>query len=341
MSAELFIKQAGPALSIQDLGRSGHIAQGVSRGGAMDRLALLEATALLSAVDPLAAIEMAGLGGTFNVSSATRFALTGAPMRAHIDGVEISWNGTHRLEEGQELRIGSARQGVYGYLTFAGQIDTPEILGSRAAHLNVGLGATLKPDDVIPLCADPDQNETLMCLPSDPRFQGGVLRVMNGPQTELFSIETRQSLCQTQFVRSNQANRQGIRLDHPTERFQSDLAAALASDFVLAGDIQLTGEGIPYVLMAECQTVGGYPRIGTIIPQDLPKLAQAPAGTRIQLQFLPENDVQVDRYSERRMLAKLRALVTPRIRDPKRIQNLLSYQLISGVTAGDDLERTE
>ncbi|MGH1464763.1 MAG: biotin-dependent carboxyltransferase family protein [Cognatishimia sp.] len=339
MSVNLFVKQVGSAVTVQDLGRPGRMSQGLSRGGAMDRLALLEATALLSAASPQAAIEMASFGGKFSVSSATRFALTGAPMQAHIDDAEISWNGTHRLCPGQELRIGSAKQGTYGYLTFAGQVETPKVLGSRAVHLNVGLGKALEAGDVLPLCADKDLNATLMTLPADMRFHGGVLRVMHGPQTDLFSIETRQRLCQVQFARSRQANRQGVRLDHPDARFQSNLVEALASDFVIPGDIQVTGDGILYVLMAECQTMGGYPRIGTIVPEDLPKLAQAPLGAGIQLQFPMGIDEQVDSYSEKRTLAALRTRVSPCIRDPKSIQNLLDYQLISGMTVGDDLER--
>ena len=44
---ELTLHQIGPNASLQDLGREGYLRFGLSRGGAMDRIALLEAAALL------------------------------------------------------------------------------------------------------------------------------------------------------------------------------------------------------------------------------------------------------------------------------------------------------
>ena len=76
----LTIDSASGILTVQDMGRPGHLGEGLSRGGAMDRRALLEAAALLGATAPLAGIEMAGAGGSFSVDVATRIALTGAPM---------------------------------------------------------------------------------------------------------------------------------------------------------------------------------------------------------------------------------------------------------------------
>ena len=86
MSAHLTILRAGPGLTVQDLGRPGYLDMGLSRGGAVDRLALAEGAALLGQADSLAAVEMAGMGGEFQADQDLRIALTGARMRAQIDG---------------------------------------------------------------------------------------------------------------------------------------------------------------------------------------------------------------------------------------------------------------
>lgn len=333
----LFVQNIGPAVTVQDLGRPGRMAQGLSRGGAMDRLAVLEATALLGAKTPLPAFEMAGVGGTFRVSASTRFALTGAKMQAFLDDEPLIWQASHLMKPSQVLKIGGVLSGVYGYLTFAGGLAGAGILDSHATHVTAGIGAPIKADTQISLIADPDPLAGPNLLPHEPRFTGGVLRVMPGPQTGLFSEHQIAEISATRFARSHVANRQGVRLDHDTLRIQSTAAAGLASDFVVPGDVQLTGEGVPYVLMAECQTMGGYPRIGTVVPQDLPKVAQAPVGADIQLQFLSLAEADAQMEGEASQLARLRSKVAPRVRDPHDIADLLRYQLISGVTSGDDL----
>src|SRR6056297_4058110 len=123
MSGSLIVHRAGPSLTLQDLGRPGYLAFGLSRGGAADRLALAEGAALLGQGDDLAALEMAGMGGDFEAAQDLRIALTGAPMRAAIEGNRIAWNASHTLPKGAKLTIGGAEQGSYGYLHIGGGVD--------------------------------------------------------------------------------------------------------------------------------------------------------------------------------------------------------------------------
>lgn len=135
------IERADGLMTVQDMGRPGHLSQGLPRGGAMDRLALIEAAALLGLAAPQAAVrEMAGAGGVFAVSAPTRVALTGAPMRATLDGAPAGWHRTHLLVPGRRLVIGGADAGVYGYLTPAGSMKAQPWLDSRSAHLTIGIG---------------------------------------------------------------------------------------------------------------------------------------------------------------------------------------------------------
>lgn len=333
----LSIRRADGIMTVQDMGRPGHLAQGLSRGGAMDRRALLEAAALLGADTPLAALEMAGAGGEFTFDTATRIALTGAPMSATLDGTPLRWNAAHLVLPDQVLRLGGVRSGVYGYLTPAGGIATDPWLDSRATHLTIGIGEALERGYTVPLGDDPDPDRPAMGLPAPNRFEGGTFRVVDGAHTALFSDAVIEAFYATTFVRAPRGNRQGIQLGSDA-RFATDAAQGIASDLIGPGDVQMTGDGVPYILMAECQTVGGYPRIGTVLPEDLPLIAQAAPGAALRPCHVSLDTALASARSEPAELRDLAKQCTPLIRDVATIRDLLSYQLISGVTCGDDLD---
>lgn len=339
MSA-LTILRADGLLSVQDMGRPGHIAQGLSRGGAMDRLALIEAAALLGLNQVVAGLEMAGAGGIFAVDQPMRLALTGAAMTATLDGVPLAWQASHLIQPGQELRIGGAQSGAYSYLMPAGGVMSAEWLGSRAAHLNIGVGAALQAGDVLPLGPDPAPDAPGRLIEVSPRFAGGAIRFVDGPQTALFTDEVLARFQATDFTRAPRGNRQGVRLD-ADDRFASDQAGGLASDMLGPGDLQMTGDGVPYVLLAECQTMGGYPRIGTVIPADLPRIAQVPPGGRVRFQRLTLDQADGQNPDDATLLREAAARCRNLIRDPADMADLLSYQLIGGVTRGDDLQEEQ
>ena len=336
---ELIIHSAGPGLTVQDLGRPGWKAQGLSTGGAADPLALVEAAALLGADANQAVVEMMGFGGVFSVDEGTRFALTGAIMRADINGEPVAHNATHFLPAGAKLSIGGAQKGVFGYLAFAGSIATPSVMDSRATHLTAGIGKLLAPGEKMPLQSDPNRMRAPQKLPASTRFDGGAIRVMPGPQTDFFDAETLSAFTKTTFQRSTHGNRQGVRLQYKGATFGTKGGLNHVSDLIVPGDIQMTGEGVPYVLLAECQTIGGYPRIASVIPADLPKIAQAAPGTAMQFRFLTLQEADATATSHKAMLKHLTSMCAPMIRDPHDIADLLRYQLISGATPGDDLER--
>ena len=334
----LTVKRADGILTVQDMGRPGHLAQGLSRGGAMDRRALLEAAALLGARAPLAAIEMAGAGGQFSVDAPTRIALTGAPMSATLDGEALRWNATHLMVPGQVLQIGGARAGVYGYLTPAGGITSEPWLDSRATHLSIGIGSPLAAGDALPCGDDPAPERPAHGLAPESRFDGGTIRVVDGPHTALFDADVLEAFYATAFTRGPRGNRQGVQLAAEA-RFTTDHAKGLASDLIGPGDLQMTGDGVPYVLMAECQTVGGYPRIGTVLPADLPIVAQAAPGAMLRPRRVSLDEALAAARPEEAEQRDLAGRCAPLVRDPATIHDLLSYQLVSGVTAGDDLDR--
>lgn len=327
----LIILTAGPAVTVQDAGRPGYLAFGLSRGGAADRLALAEGAALLGQAAGLAALEMAGLGGTFTVTQPVRIALTGAPMRAAIDGAALVWNASHLLLPGQSLTIGAAEAGVYGYLSLGGGIGTDPVLGSRSAHLTAGLGRVIAAGDRLALGADSGQG-TGTALVASGHVGGGSVRILPTAQTGMFSPEDLARFEATEFRRDAAGNRQGVRMAGGAP-FATEGQRSLLSEIVAPGDIQMTGEGVPYVLLAECQTMGGYPRIASVVPDDLPIVAQAAPGDNLRFRFVTLDDALAD-YRARRLGGRLRVATRRLLRDPRDMADLLAHQLISGVTDG-------
>ena len=122
----------------------------------------------------------------------------------------------------------------------------------------------------------------------------------------------------------------GVRLVQDGPGFESAAGLSVLSEVIVPGDIQITGDGTPFVLLAECQTTGGYPRIGSVLPSDLPRVAQAAPGTSLSFTFITLDDAVA---IETRALAHSFA-IRPLIRAPS-TGDLLSTNLISGVLAGD------
>jgi biotin-dependent carboxylase-like uncharacterized protein len=332
MSRSLEILSCGPAVTVQDLGRPGFLAQGLTRGGAADTLALYEGAALLAQPSTAAVLEMMGMGGSFRANTDIRIALTGAPMTATLDDTPLTWNASHRMPAGATLKIGGARSGTYGYLHVGGGIETPMMMGARATHLNAGLGAPLKAGETLPVGND-QSTITGMTLHTEDRFNGGAIRITASMQTDQFDAQTRARFCTTNFQRDTRANRMGVRMDHDGDPFMAADQLKILSDVIVPGDIQIAGDGAPFVLMCECQTTGGYPRIGTVIPSDMARVAQAPAGAPLSFEFI---ELAEARLIEQRAAVTRKALTTatiPLVRDPHSIRDLLSYQLISGVVS--------
>ncbi len=327
--SDLVIKRIGPMASLQDMGRPGYLKQGLSRGGAADRLALAEGAALLGQDVGLAALEMAGTGGEFEATGALCIALTGAPMSATIDDAPVAWHASHCLQAGQRLSIGAAKSGVYGYLHLSGGIEATEFLGSRSAHLLAGIGQTVQAGEHLKSGAKGTGLAGLVLDVAD-RFSGGTVRVVPSVQTDLFDKEVLQRFQDTDFRRGPRANRMGVEMLSDGGGFTASGQLHILSEMIVPGDIQMTGDGLPFVLLPECQTTGGYPRIATVIPCDLPLAAQTPAGAPVRFEFVTMEQALVAQAGYEEMLSKLQKSCRPAIRDVADIGDLLSYQLVGG-----------
>lgn len=331
----LIVLAASPGVTIQDQGRPGWLAQGLSRGGAADPVALAEAAALLGGNDDSAAIELAAGPARFRLTTPRRIALTGAPFRAVLRDATgdrlLSWHASHSLAPGAEITLTPGEAGGFGYLTPAGGIATPPILGSRSAHLAAGIGGALRAGLELPLGEAPPDLPDLILDPL-PRFGGGEVRVVESLQTTLFPADEIARFQRVVFRRDARGNRMGARLDpNGNDGFALPGGLSVVSEIVQPGDIQITGDGTPYVLLCECQTTGGYPRIATVLPCDLPRVAQAPPGAALNFRLVTRTEARAAMAAHAAPLAGLQSRTRPALRDPATMADLLAYNLVGGV----------
>ena len=331
--AELQVLAAGPGISVQDLGRFGYLGQGVSASGAADPVAMHEGAALLGQSPDLAAIEMAGAGGSFRAGRDLRISLTGAPMAARIGDSPVAWNASHLLPADVPLVLGGARGGVYSYLHLGGGVASPPLLGARATNAAASLGRALAAGDVLPLGLDVKAGMVNQRLDPLPRFGGGLLRIVPSLQTGLFGAADLKRFCAIPFTRDPRGNRMGVKVLPDGAPFRSEGQLTILSEIIVPGDIQMTGDGVPYVLLNDCQTTGGYPRIGTVLPCDLPRVAQALPGAVLRFAFVSADEGRAALRQAQASLAALPRAVAPLVRDPHQMPDLLSYNLVDGVVS--------
>jgi len=189
-----------------------------------------------------------------------------------------------RMEPGETLTLGRVETGTTAVLAVAGGIDTPPALASRSTYARARLGGldgrALAPGDRLPLGPAPDA--PALALPRPPAEADGPIRLVLGPQDDHFTAAALDTLLTAPFTATDEADRMGLRLAGPRLVHRDPLLAQIVSDGIAPGAVQVPGNGAPIVLLADAQTLGGYPKIATVIAADLPRLARLAPGAEIR-----------------------------------------------------------
>lgn len=283
MSSSIEILRAAPLSTIQDSGRPGMLRYGIAASGPMDRAAFARAGAWLGTAGP-AGIEFTRAGLDLVVTEGTiGVAADGGLFTASVNDRQLGWPTRAVLRAGDRLSITPGASGNYGYLRFDAELDLMPVLGSRSTNLTAGLGGlagrALVPGDR--LTFGDKLPTTRSPHPQPTPIEDGPLRILWGLHADLFPGAMRQRVLTEAFTVSSRLDRMGVGLDDPHRVFEGWTSLSLISDAIVPGDIQILGNGTPTVLMRDHQTVGGYPRIATIISADLDRFAQQRPGAAI------------------------------------------------------------
>ena len=323
----LVVEACGPATSVQDAGRFGFRRFGVATAGAMDRLALAVAN-VLAGNPPLAAAVECGLSGArFRVEGgAAVLAAAGPGVVLSVDGAAVPPGRGVRAAAGATVTLSPPRGGVWGYLALGGGLAAAPVMGSRSMHRRSGVGgAALRPGDRLELAG---QGGRPMALPSPPEHVAGPFRVIPGPQDDAFAPAAMAALLGQPFTVSPRSDRMALRLDGP--RLLHRAGWNIVSDGVVPGAIQVPGDGQPLVLMRDCQTTGGYPKIACVITADLDRLAQLPPGAGLRFAAVAPEAALAAARAAAAGLAALAAAARPAEALPAP-PDLLALNLVDGV----------
>jgi len=335
----LFVKSAGFLTSVQDLGRTGYRQSGISISGALDSHALRVANALVGNDDSAAGLE-ATLGKLrLRFDDKRVVAWCGGAFSVRLGETDLPPGHAGVVAKGEELIMVAPEDGARAWLAISGGIDVPLVLGSRSTDLRGNFGGhqgrSLRNGDELPLGTREDPKERR--FPN--RRKGGdgglesaapwvsewsapapwavtahpvcVLRFVRGPDWARFNEEAQTAIKGTPFTVTLDSDRMGVRLDGPDLPRQD--SSDLLSEAVAPGTLQVPPNGKPILLLGDCQTIGGYPKIAHVITVDLPIAAQLWAGDPVRFQEIS--------------LAEAQALVREREEDFARFRVGISLRL--------------
>jgi biotin-dependent carboxylase-like uncharacterized protein len=279
----LRVLDPGWRTTIQDLGRPGYAALGVSPSGAADRAALRLANRLLGNPETEAALECTLGGLVLQADSSHWCALTGAIADVLLDGACVPVGMPFFAAPGSTIAIGRARVGLRCYLAVAGGLTSPLVLGSRSEDTLGGvLSLPVTPGAVLPVGIphpwlprlDHPHNSPL------PQSDPLILPVTPGPRRDWITDASWGELIAAEFAVSDRLDRIGVRLTGPA--LQRAITGELPSEGLIRGAVQVPPSGDPLVFLADHPTTGGYPVVAVVADEATDLLAQVRPGHRIR-----------------------------------------------------------
>jgi antagonist of KipI len=288
----LIVKRAGFLTSVQDVGRTGFRQFGVSTSGALDSFALRVANLLVGNDEGAAGLEITLGGLQLRFEDERTVAWCGGEFDVQIGSRALPAGHVAHLQSGDEMKFGRAQIGCRCWLAISGGIDVPIVLDSRSTDLRASFGGhegrAVRDGDVVPLLTQPGSpipatGISSWTAPHDwasPASRHPNLRFIRGVDWNRFNDTTIQRFTQQEFNVSADSDRMGVRFDGPELKRENE--TDLISEAVAPGTIQIPPSGKPILLLGDCQTIGGYPKIAHVITVDLGITAQLRAGDRVR-----------------------------------------------------------
>jgi biotin-dependent carboxylase-like uncharacterized protein len=342
MTAHLRVLAPGLMTTVQDLGRPGYQHLGVPPSGALDHVSLRAANLLVGNAPGTGALEIAYQGPTLRVETdSVRIAVAGGQAPIELLPAENGGSGQRlavfesvRLLRGQLVRIGAPTGSAIAYLAVEGGLAIAPVLGSQSTLTRAAIGGfegrPLRAGDALPLRQQAAAEREEVMLPAPDLRPPARIRVVPGPQGDHFTAAALRTLLESTYTVSRASDRMGMRLEGP-KLAHSPKGYNIVSDGIATGAIQVPGNGLPIVLLADRQTTGGYPKVAAVISTDLPALGRMMPGAKIAFTAV---DIETAEAAARQLaadIAAMAALITPIRRSPTiDVHKLLGENLISG-----------
>jgi biotin-dependent carboxylase-like uncharacterized protein len=282
-SSGLRVVRTGALLTCQDTGRKGMAHWGVARSGAADRGALRRANRVVGNAEDAAGLEVLAGGAVLRAEGDVVVAVTGASCSVGIGARPEGRDVALRLDQGQELVLGSVTRGLRVYVAVRGGVDSGAVLGSRSYDQLGDLGpAPFQRGDLVPcgtsVVTEPEWEPVPSAeVPAEP-----VLRVAPGPRADWLD-DGLSALAGAAWTVTGDVDRTGVRLDGPPLPRRT---AELRSEGTLPGAVQVPGDGKPIVLGPDAGVTGGYPVVAVVVEDDLDLVGQLAPGTPVRFRVV-------------------------------------------------------
>lgn len=310
------VAKPGLLTTVQDLGRWGFQALGVSVAGPMDPVSHRMANAMAGNPADAAVLETTLIGPELVFDDERLVAVAGAEFEISVDHQPVVAMGGFMVPAGATLRFGRRLRGTRAYIAIAGGIDTLPVFGSRATHLPSGMGglggrALAAGDRLSCGAARPRSTAALHWYSNAATAAATVpdgratLRVLPGPQSDRFTAGALDALQSAPYRIAPSSNRMGFRLSGPP--LAHSRGADVISDATPLGVVQVPASGQPILLMADRQTSGGYPKIATVITADIGLAGQLGPGDTIAFAVCSSGDAMAALIGQERHLMAVEA----------------------------------
>jgi antagonist of KipI len=311
--AVMEIKAAGPLTTIQDLGRFGFGRYGVAPSGALDNVAMRIANLLVDNPEEEAVLEITLPGFTATVLADAVIAVTGADLGWHRNDQPLGMWQSHRFYKGDSIAFRELNCGCRAYLSVGGGWEVPDIMGSKSTNLSSGFGGLdgrpLQKGDVLWSASSQyylGAGRRKFDLNAVPAYRGfWELRVVLGPQDDHFSAAAQDLFLNADYRVSAHSDRTGIRLLGAPISAEKGRAESILSEGVVAGTIQIPGDGQPIILLGETVS-GGYRKIATVITADLHLLGQVLPDDHIRFQAVTMREARQALWRLEEMIGRFR-----------------------------------
>ncbi len=277
------VLKAGFYTTVQDMGRINYQEFGVPVSGVMDRYSAKIANALVGNNETAAVFELTMTGPTLVFDVTTIIAVTGANMSPRVNGISVSMNSLLQIKPGDILSFGKISDGFRSYVSVAGGLLTTEKLGSKSMYTGLTRHNRVNKGDEIHISAtkvhDDVKNASIKLTTKhfdDPRIE-----VYPGPEFEKLTSNQSKELFTKEFTISKENSRMAYQLEQPLDNTMEPIITSL----VMPGTVQLTPSGKLIILMRDCQTTGGYPRILQLSDDSIDRLSQKYMGHNINFRL--------------------------------------------------------
>jgi len=269
--------------TVQDLGRKEYQHLGVPVSGVMDLYAGKMANMVLGNDDNCSVLEITMIGPKLEFTVETNISITGAYLSPSLNGNLLQNNTIINICKGDVITFGKPKYGFRSYLAVNDGFKTQDVLNSKSMYRGITNDFCIKNGETLEINTKSHSTNKNALAKFDTNYlYNNIIEVYEGPELHQLTNVQVNLLFNSEFTISKDNSRMAYQLEELVDNDLKDIITSL----VLPGTVQLTPSGKLIVLMRDCQTTGGYPRVLQLSEASINILAQKFTGAKIKFKLI-------------------------------------------------------